>query len=199
MIRKLQGHPRIVQRHHQFMELLAGTNADVLVRQVFSHAARQIDNADRWNLRHKHFTAVHPRKAVEDELHAVVEGDPEPRHALVSDRQFLCAIGDQFAEERHHRTTGTGHVAVAHHGKPRFLLAGNIVGSDEQFVREQLGRAVQVDRAGGFVGGQRDNFFTPLSMAAAMMFSAPLTLVRMHSVGLYSAAGTCFNAAACTT
>ena len=39
----------------------------------------------------------------------------------------------------------------------------------------------------------------PLSMAAAMMFSAPLTLVRMHSVGLYSAAGTCLSAAAWIT
>ncbi|MNH14760.1 hypothetical protein D3C79_743570 [compost metagenome] len=39
-------------------------------------------------------------------------------------------------------------------------------------------------------------FCTPFSIAAAMMFSAPLTLVRMHSVGLYSAAGTCLSAAA---
>ena len=32
-----------------------------------------------------------------------------------------------------------------------------------------------------------------------MTFSAPLMLVRMHSVGLYSDAGTCFIAAAWMT
>ena len=32
-----------------------------------------------------------------------------------------------------------------------------------------------------------------------MTFSAPITLVLIHSIGLYSAAGTCFSAAACTT
>ena len=38
-----------------------------------------------------------------------------------------------------------------------------------------------------------------LASAAFTTFSAPLMLVRMHSIGLYSAAGTCFRAAACTT
>jgi nucleoside-diphosphate-sugar epimerase len=38
--------------------------------------------------------------------------------------------------------------------------------------------------------------FTPVSMAASITFSAPITLVWMNSMGLYSAAGTCFRAAA---
>ena len=40
---------------------------------------------------------------------------------------------------------------------------------------------------------------TPAEMAALTTFSAPMTLVLMHSKGLYSAMGTCFNAAAWTT
>jgi hypothetical protein len=40
---------------------------------------------------------------------------------------------------------------------------------------------------------------TPLSIAASMTFWAPCTFVLTASKGLYSAAGTCFNAAACTT
>ena len=39
-------------------------------------------------------------------------------------------------------------------------------------------------------------FSTPHSSDACITFSAPIILVRMHSVGLYSAIGTCFIAAA---
>ena len=39
---------------------------------------------------------------------------------------------------------------------------------------------------------------TLFSIAASIIFCAPSTLVCIHSNGLYSAAGTCFNAAACT-
>ena len=42
-------------------------------------------------------------------------------------------------------------------------------------------------------------FSTPSSIAAVITFSAPWMFVLMHSRGLYSAAGTCFSAAACTT
>lgn len=39
-------------------------------------------------------------------------------------------------------------------------------------------------------------FLTPQFKAACVTFSAPRTLVRMHSNGLYSAVGTCLRAAA---
>ena len=41
-------------------------------------------------------------------------------------------------------------------------------------------------------------FFTLFFIAARTIFSAPMIFVFINSVGLYSAAGTCFNAAACT-
>ena len=41
--------------------------------------------------------------------------------------------------------------------------------------------------------------FTPVRSTRSITFSAPITLVLMHSNGLYSAAGTCFSAAAWTT
>ncbi len=41
--------------------------------------------------------------------------------------------------------------------------------------------------------------FTPAAIAAFTTFSAPMTLVLMHSKGLYSAVGTCFRAAAWIT
>ena len=40
---------------------------------------------------------------------------------------------------------------------------------------------------------------TPHSSAASMTFCAPPMLVLMHSIGLYSAIGTCFMAAAWMT
>ena len=42
-------------------------------------------------------------------------------------------------------------------------------------------------------------FLTFLEIDACTTFSAPITFVCIHSNGLYSAAGTCFNAAAWTT
>ena len=48
--------------------------------------------------------------------------------------------------------------------------------------------ALSVDKA--------KTFETFVSKTALITFSAPLTFVLMHSKGLYSAAGTCYNAAA---
>ena len=42
-------------------------------------------------------------------------------------------------------------------------------------------------------------FLTFVSKQACTRFSAPITFVLINSMGLYSAAGTCFKAAACTT
>ena len=54
-------------------------------------------------------------EAGEHELDALVERDPEPRHALVRDRQAVGALGDEIAEQRHHAAARADDVAVAHH------------------------------------------------------------------------------------
>jgi hypothetical protein len=54
----------------------------------------------------------------------------------------------------------------------------------------------------GFAALSVDNaitFSTPAPMAAWITFSAPWMLVFTHSIGLYSAAGTCLRAAAWIT
>ncbi len=43
------------------------------------------------------------------------------------------------------------------------------------------------------------HFLTPFSKQASMTFCAPCMFVFIHSIGLYSAIGTCFIAAACIT
>ena len=79
------------------------------------------------------------------------------------------------------------------------MPAGHVVGGDEQLVGRQLGRAVQIDRIGRLVGRQRDDLLDVVRSAAWITFSAPWMLVLMHSMGLYSAAGTCLSAAAWMT
>ena len=54
----------------------------------------------------------------------------------------------------------------------------------------------------GFDALSVDNAITFLTLffkAANITFSAPLILVFIHSIGLYSAVGTCLSAAACIT
>ena len=42
-------------------------------------------------------------------------------------------------------------------------------------------------------------FLTSVDIEASIIFWAPIIFVLTNSPGLYSAVGTCFNAAACTT
>lgn len=100
---------------------------------------------------------MHAGKAVEHELYAMVEGDPEARHPRVSDGELAGTLLDQALEEWHHRAPGARHIAIAHNRKAGVLLAGKIVGGHEQLVGQQLGRTIQVDRAGRLVGGQCDD------------------------------------------
>lgn len=75
----------------------------------------------------------------------------------MSDGEGGGALIDPFLEEGHHRTARPHHVAVAHHRKTGWILAGDVVGCDEQLVRGQLGGAIQVDGVGGLVGGEGDH------------------------------------------
>lgn len=75
----------------------------------------------------------------------------------MSDRQGGGALIDPFLEEGHDRAARAHHVAVAHHRKTGWILAGDVVGGDEQFVGGQLGGAIQVDGVGSLVGGEGDH------------------------------------------
>ena len=110
VVLELQRHARVVLRHHQFMQFFPRTNPHQFVWQVSGHGGRQIDNAHRRNLRHEHFAAVHALKTLHHEIHPVIQGDPEPRHARISDRELLGATGDQptrFAVVRYGNVAGS--------------------------------------------------------------------------------------------
>ena len=69
----------------------------------------------------------------------------------------------------------------------------------EELLGAQLRRAVEIDRVRGLIGGKRDHVLHFLVDATLITFSAPKMLVLIASIGLYSAAGTCFIAAAWIT
>ena len=120
----------------------------------------------RGNLRHEDLAAVHALEALEHEVDALLQRDPEARHARVGDRQVGRALRRcSLLEERHHRAARADHVAVAHHGEARAVPAGDVVGGDEQLVGGQLGGAVEIDRVGRLVGRQRDDLLDARSRA----------------------------------
>ena len=151
---ELQRQMGVVGGAHDFVEFFTGADADLADRQLRCHGAGQVHDADRGQLGHEDFAALHAPEVVQHEVHALLQGDPETRHPLVGDRQVRAALGDQLVEEGHDRAARTCHIAVAHDGKARAAGADHVVGSDKQLVRGQLGGAVQVDRIGGLVGGQ---------------------------------------------
>ena len=60
-------------------------------------------------------------KLLYDEVHALLQRYPEPRHARVGDRQVIAAFRQQLVEQRHDRAAGADHIAVAHDAKGRAM------------------------------------------------------------------------------
>ena len=100
---------------------------------------------------------------------------------------------------------GAGDRAVdAGWGEPGLTDAERVFAGAGAEKRLHLERFSAVRSAGGKGGtirfdGRDITRLTPAAMAALTTFSAPMTLVLMHSKGLYSAIGTCFSAAAWIT
>ena len=95
------------------------------------------------------------------------QGDPEAGHARIGDRQAVGAVRDQLLEEGHHAAARAEHIAIAHHRKAGAVGAGQIVGGDENLVGGELGGAIEIDRIGGLVGGQRHDPLDPGAQARA--------------------------------
>ena len=91
------------------------------------------------------------------EIDALLQRDPEARHALVGDRQMIGLLLDQPAEERNDAATRADHVAVAQHGEARADRARQVVGRHEDLVGSELARAVEIDRVAGLVRGKGEH------------------------------------------
>ena len=118
----------------------------------------------------------------------------------------MRAIGDgDFAslallhEHRNHAAPATDHVAVAGATEARILGPGVGIGLDKHLFGAKFGGAVKIEGLTALSVLNASTRCTPWSMAASITLRPPIILVWMASNGLYSQAGTCFSAAACTT
>lgn len=128
-----------------------------------------------------------------------MQTNPETGHAVIGNRQLRAAVFQDTVKERNDGASAACHVAVTDNGEADILCARISIGCNKQFIGNKLGAAVQVDRVYRLVRGKRYHLFTFMSRQASITFCAPLILVLIASAGLYSHAGTCFKAAACTT
>ena len=98
------------------------------------------------------FATLHGGEAGQNEVHSLVESDPEARHTLVGDRKRGRALVDQSPEKGNHAAARTDDIAVADNGEPRTVAPAQMVRRGEYLVRGKLAGAVEVDRIGGLVG-----------------------------------------------
>ena len=102
-------------------------------------------------------------------------------------------------ENWNHAAPAAHHVAVAGATETRILGARVGIGLHKNFFRAQLGCAIKVDRIHSLVCTQSENAAHALIDGRIDHILPPMMLVWIASNGLYSQAGTCLSAAACTT
>ena len=136
------------------MELLARTDADLTGRAAGQHGLRQILHVEGRDFADKGLAALCFRKGFDDELDTLFQTDPEASHAVIGNRKFRHALLDQALEERNDGSAASRHISVADDGEGDVLFARIGIGGNEQFVRNQLGSAVEVDRIHGLVRGK---------------------------------------------
>ena len=151
------GHARIVLRHHHLMQLFPLADADLLHLGVRQHRVYQIINMERRDFGNIGFSALALRQRLKNKLHALIQCNPEPRHPQIGHGQFFFAPLDHTAEQRNYRPAAARHIAVAHHGKGRAVLALIGICCDKKFVRDKLCTAVQIDRIHRFIRRKRYN------------------------------------------
>ncbi len=192
----------VVGADHHLVQLLARADADDLVRPASGDMT-----LTRSRMRHGRDLG-HENLAAAHHAPATTVRTPRPRFRVIQNRVIRASvIGSSVApwpsrrwkQRRRPCRACPRRCRSGPPQRPGADVARQVVGGHEGLVRGQLGRAVQVDRVAGLVGRQGHHLLTPLLRLAQTTFSAPSTLVWMHSEGLYSAAGTCFRAAAWMT
>src|ERR1035437_4891355 len=151
---------RVVRADHFLMELLAGADADDLNSSLRSNGGRQVQQSHARNSGHEELASGHGGDHSDHELDALIDRDPETRHALIGDRDDPG--GRDTLEICDDAAAAADHVAVPDDGKSRWASSRICVRGDEEFVAHELRGAVEIDGAGGLVRAQRDD---PLNLA----------------------------------
>src|SRR6185369_872928 len=152
---KLQRAPRLVFRNEHLVQLLAWADADDLVAALRRDRVRQVNESHAGELRDKNLAAAHDAERANDERDGLVQSDPEARHARICDWQDA---GSALVEkQRDDAAAAAEHIAVAHDAVMRVAGAGINSGADEELVRAELGRAVEIDGVYRLVRRERDD------------------------------------------
>lgn len=158
---ELEGRERVRLGDHALVELLALADAHLDLLEIRGHRGGEVGHPERGDLGDEGLAALGLGERLDDEPDALVEGDPEARHAEVGDGELGRAAPDQLVEEWNDRSPGARDIAVAHDGEGRARLAAVGVRGDEELVRDELGAAVEVHRVHGLVGGEGHHLLDP--------------------------------------
>src|SRR5690606_28032615 len=88
---KLKCIKRVRRRDHLFMELLAGSYANVLKLTIGADRTGKIDDLVGRNLRHEDLTAAGVFNGIENQIDRIFEGDVETGHITMGDRKHSRA------------------------------------------------------------------------------------------------------------
>ena len=115
--------------------------------------ARQVEDPERLaHVQYEQVRASTEGRSVKDQPRGLGNGHEEPGHVGVGDREWLPVL-ELFAQDRHHASIGTEHVAEANRDIRAAVPHGGL--GDEQF-RDPLGGAHHARRSDGLVGRDED-------------------------------------------
>src|SRR5205807_5665549 len=154
-----QGVVGLVFRDKHLVHFLTRANAGEADLAVRGHGPGQIQNAHARNLGHEDLAALHRAQAVDDEVHPLLQSDPEASHSFVGDGNDPGLA--LFDEQRDHAAAAPDDVAVPGATEAGAAVARVRVPLHEQLFGAQLRRPVQIDGIDGLIGADRQNFRDP--------------------------------------
>jgi len=95
---------RFVARAKGFVQLLARANSHDLDREAGRYRLGYIGHPYRRKPRHKYFAAMHAFQTAGNKIHALLQRDPESRHARIRNRQLRRSLQRELLEVRHDRS-----------------------------------------------------------------------------------------------
>ena len=129
-------------------------------------------------LGHEQFPANHVFEALQHEFDSLIKRDQKTGHLGVGYGQLTRV--PLLDEQRNDASPASNDVPVTHDGIGGASSPGIAVGSDEDFVRTELGRSIKIHGVDRLVGAQGNDFDSrPNGRSTALV--APLTLVLMNS------------------
>ena len=124
------------------VQFLPWPDPDIFHRAFGSNRPREIHDIHAGDFGDEDLATVHALDAVDDEAHALIQGDPKTGHPPVGDCDFASRA--LFLEERDHAATTADDVAVTDATKACSSNARVSIALNEQLFGAQLGRAVKI-------------------------------------------------------